>query len=225
MKNNGKIIVIEGSDSSGKATQTKKLYNKLLSEGYNVRKITFPNYNSDSSALVKMYLKGDFGDKPEDVNPYVASTFYAVDRFASFKKNWGEFFNNGGIIITDRYTTSNMIHQAVKIQHDKKDSFLDWILDLEFNMYKLPKPDCVIFLDMPPVISQKLMQNRVNKFTGKKQKDIHERNSDFLDNSYKNALYVADKYNWIKINCAKNGEPKSIEVIHNEIFTKVKSIL
>lgn len=221
----GKLIVVEGSDASGKATQTEILYNNLLKEDYNVRKITFPDYNSSSSALVKMYLKGDFGNNPEDVSPYVASTFYAVDRFASFKKDWGNFYSDGGIIITDRYTTSNMVHQAAKIKGAGKDSFLDWLWNLEFNVYKLPEADCVVFLDMPPEISQKLIHNRLNKFTGDVEKDIHESNKEFLADSYINALYVANKYNWVKIDCAKDNEPKNINTIQKEILTKVKSIL
>ena len=137
----GKLIIIEsGSDSSGKATQSKKLYEKLKLNGYNVRKIEYPNYKSDSSALVKMYLNGDFGKNPEDVDPYVASTFYAVDRYASFKTEWEKFYVEGGIVIADRFTTSNMVHQAAKLEGEDKNKFLDWLWNLEFNMYKLPTP-------------------------------------------------------------------------------------
>ena len=139
----GKLIIIEGSDGSGKATQTKKLYDRLEAENYKIKKVEFPNYNSESSALVKMYLRGDFGKNATDVDPYVCSTFYAVDRYASFKTGWEEFYNNGGIIICDRYTTSNMVHQASKIDESERDKYLDWLNDLEFNLYKIPKPDCV----------------------------------------------------------------------------------
>jgi len=149
----GKLIIIEsGADASGKATQTNKLYERLVQEGYKVKKITFPNYDSDSSALVKMYLNGDFGKDPNDVSPYVASTFYAVDRFASYRTEWGQAYNDGWIILADRYTTSNMVHQAAKIKDmEEKDRFLDWLWNFEFEIYKLPVPDCVIFLDMPPL--------------------------------------------------------------------------
>lgn len=162
----GKLIIIEsGSDASGKATQSNRLYERLINEGKQCMKITFPDYNSDSSALVKMYLNGDFGKDPNDVNPYVSSTFYAVDRYASYKTKWGEFYNNGGIIISDRYTTSNMVHQAAKINNDEKEKFLDWLYDLEFNIYGIPKPDEIIFLDVDPEVSQELMKDRKNKFT------------------------------------------------------------
>lgn len=226
MNTKGKLITIEsGSDASGKATQAEKLYKRLISEGYNVRKVSYPNYDSQSSSLVKMYLNGDFGENPEDVNAYVASTFFAVDRYASYKKEWEEFYSNGGIVIADRYTTSNMVHQAVKLQGEEVEKFLNWLWEFEFEMYKLPKPDCVIFLDIPPQISQRLMENRANKITGDKKKDIHESNKDYLINSYNNALYVAKKYNWSKINCAYDEELRTIEDIHEEIYTKILTIL
>ena len=172
----GKLIIIEsGSDASGKATQTKKLYDRLVSEGYNVKKVEYPNYDSETSTLVKMYLRGDFGKNPSDVDAYVASTFYAVDRYASFKTQWEEFYNKGGIILADRYTTSNMVHQASKMEESERDKYLDWLFDYEFSMYKIPKPDAVIFLDVPVDFSKNLMKDRDNKFTGEKEKDIHEK--------------------------------------------------
>ncbi|HPD01724.1 MAG TPA: thymidylate kinase, partial [Acetivibrio sp.] len=209
----GKLIIIEsGSDASGKATQTEKLYNRLLQDDYRVRKISFPNYDSDSSALIKMYLSGDFGKNPEDVSPYVASTFYAVDRFASFKTDWGQAYNDGAIILADRYTTSNMVHQAAKIkERGEKDSFLEWLLDFEFNIFKLPEPDCVLFLDMPPEYSKMLMEGRANKFTGEQKKDIHEINEGYLTESYNNSLYIAKKYGWIMIDCVKDGVLRTID--------------
>jgi dTMP kinase len=172
-----------------------------------------------------MYLNGDFGKKPEDVNPYVASTFYAVDRYASYKKEWEKFYMTRGIIIADRYTTSNMVHQAVKMEGAEKDKFLDWLWNLEFNLYQLPIPDCVIFLDMPPKFSQQLMKERANKFTGTNDKDIHERNKEYLIHSYNNALYIAKKYAWNKISCVQDDRLKTIEEIHKEIYDKVNSIL
>lgn len=223
---NGKLIIIEGSDASGKATQTKKLYNRLVKENFIVKMVEYPNYKSDSSALVKMYLKGDFGKDPSDIDPYIASTFYAVDRYASFITEWKEFHDNGGIIIADRYTTSNMVHQASKIiNNDEKNKYLDWLWDLEFNMYKLPVPDCVIFLDMPPEYSKVLMKERLNKITGEELRDIHERNYDYLVHSYNNALFVANKYNWHKINCIENLIIRSVDLIHEDIYNKVKNEL
>ena len=218
----GKLIIVEGgSDSSGKATQAEKLFNRLISENYNVKKIEFPNYKSDSSALVKMYLSGSFGKNPNDVSPYVASTFYAADRYASYKTEWEDFYINGGIILADRYTTSNMVHQASKLGGVEKDKFLEWLWDLEFNIYKIPVPDCVLFLDMPPQYSQMLMEKRANKFTGEQEKDIHERDKKHLIDSYKNALYIAERYKWIKINCVQDDALRTIDEIHEEIYKKV----
>ena len=147
----GKLFVIEsGTDGSGKATQTKKLFDRLVEDGYRVRKVEFPNYDSDSSALIKMYLNGDFGDKADDVDAYIASTFYAADRYASYKLGWEDFYLNGGIILADRYTTSNMVHQASKMDStDDKEKFLDWLDDFEYGLYKIPRPDGVFFLDVP----------------------------------------------------------------------------
>lgn len=219
----GKLIIIEGSDGSGKATQTNKLFERLTKEGYNTKKIEFPNYKSDSSTLIKMYLNGDFGSNPDDVNPYVASTFYAVDRYASFKTEWKDFYENGGIILADRYTTSNMIHQAAKISDEKqKKAFLDWLWDFEFNLYKLPVPDCVIFLDMHLDCSKRLMETRVNKFTGDEKKDIHESNYEYMLSSYNNSILVADMYKWKKINCSIDNNIKTIDEIHKEVYDIVK---
>lgn len=225
----GKLIIIEsGSDASGKATQTKKLYERLLEDGYNVRKVEYPNYDGESSALVKMYLRGEFGSKPSDVDPYIASTFYAADRYASFKTEWEEFYNNGGIVLADRYTTSNMVHQASKMAKEDRDKYLDWLFDYEFNLYKIPQPDCVVFLDVPIEFSKKLMENRKNKITGEDKKDIHESDLDYLEKSYNNSLYIADKYNWEKINCVEEENLRSIDSIHEDIYKvvvdKIKSV-
>lgn len=223
----GKLIIIEsGSDGSGKATQTAKLYERLAKEGYKVRKVEYPNYKSDSSALVKMYLNGDFGSNPEDVDPYIASTFYTVDRYASYKKDWQDFYINGGLILADRYTTSNMVHQAAKIQDDEeRDKYLEWLWDFEYQMYKLPIPDKVLFLDMPPENSKILMEDRANKITGSQAKDIHESNDQYLISSYQNSLYVVKKYNWTRINCVKDNKIKNKLQIHEDIYKSAKEIL
>lgn len=218
----GKLIVLEACDGSGKATQTKKLYERLILEGYDVLKVEYPNYESDSSALIKMYLNGEFGDKPEDVNAYAASTFYAVDRYASFKKHWKSFYDKGGIVLADRYTTSNMVHQASKIDNlEEKNKFLSWLWDLEFNLMGLPIPDVVIFLNMPPEYSKKLISNRKNKFTGEEEKDIHEKNEEYLVHSYKNACKIAEKYDWKQIDCISAGNIKTIDDIHEEIYEAI----
>lgn len=222
----GKLIIIEsGADSSGKATQTQLLFKRLATENYQVKKVEFPNYQSPSSALVKMYLSGDFGKDPGDVDPYVSSTFYAVDRFASYKTEWEEFYTKGGIILADRYTTSNMVHQGAKLQGEDKDKYLDWLWNLEFRIYKLPEPDQVIFLDMPTEFSNRLMAQRENKITGKEEKDIHERNQEYLNLSYQNSLIVAKKYGWMRVPCVENRQLRGIKEIHEEVYKKVKRIL
>ena len=215
----GRLIVIEGSDGSGKATQTKKLYDKLVKQNKKVKKVEFPNYKSESYALIKMYLSGEFGKNPDSVNPYASSTFYAIDRFASYKKDWEEFYLKGGIIIADRYTTSNMIHQAAKIKEvQAKDKFLNWLWDFEFEKFNLPVPDCVIFLDMPPKCSKSLMETRNNKFTGEKEKDIHENNYEYLLESYNNSKYISEKYGWNRIECTNEDKIKSIDQINDDII-------
>jgi len=215
----GKLIVIEGVDGSGKQTQSEKLYRTLLSKGLKVMKVDFPDYHSESSSLVKMYLRGDFGKNPEDVSAYVASSFFAVDRYASYTTKWKSFYESGGIVVADRYTTANMVHQASKIlDQTDRDKFLDWLYDLEFGMYGIPKPDLVFFLDVPPEISMEMTKERKNKITGEKEKDIHEGDQHHLDTSYLNAHYVADKYGWTKISCVEGGRMRSKEDIFSDIY-------
>lgn len=222
----GKLIVIEGTDSSGKETQTKKLYERLANEVEKVRKISFPNYESPACEPVKMYLAGAFGDNALNVNPYPVSTMFAIDRYASYKMDWESFYNAGGIIVTDRYTTSNMVHQASKIENiDEKSKYLGWLEDLEYNKMGIPKPDLVIFLNMPTEMAVKLMETRKNKITGEEKKDIHEKDTSYLKKSYDNACDIAKKYNWQEIKCVENKRLKTIEEIGEEIYTLVKEIL
>lgn len=222
----GKLIVIEGTDSSGKETQTKKLYERLANEVEKVRKISFPNYESPACEPVKMYLVGAFGDNALNVNPYPVSTMFAIDRYASYKMDWESFYNAGGIIVTDRYTTSNMVHQASKIENiDEKSKYLGWLEDLEYNKMGIPKPDLVIFLNMPTEMAVKLMEARKNKITGEEKKDIHEKDTSYLKKSYDNACDIAKKYNWQEIKCVENKRLKTIEEIGEEIYTLVKEIL
>ena len=223
---NGKLIIIEsGSDASGKATQSEELLKKLTADGYNVRKVEYPNYKSESSTLVKMYLRGDFGKHADDVDAYIASTFFTADRYASFKTEWEEFYRSGGIVIADRYTTSNMVHQASKMEIEERDKYLDWLEDYEYNLFKIPRPDEVIFLNVPVDYSIKLMENRKNKFTGEEEKDIHESDKNYLRKTYNNSLYIADKYNWKRVECVENEQLRTIEDISNEIYGIVKNIL
>lgn len=210
-----KLIVVDGVDSSGKETNTNYIYELLKASGENVIKISFPNYISPSSSLVKMYLQGDFGENPNDVSAYAASIFYAIDRYASYKTLWGDF---DGIIVADRYTTSNMVHQAAKIDDEKeKEKFLEWLEDLEFEKLGIPRPDKIIFLNMPVWAAEQLMANRKNKITGENEKDIHEKNSEYLKKSYDNAMYVAKKFGWTVVDCTEGDRIKSLEEIQKEL--------
>ncbi|WP_040406295.1 dTMP kinase [Cetobacterium somerae] len=222
----GRLIVIEGTDSSGKETQTAVLFERLSEKISNIRKISFPNYESPACAPVKMYLAGEFGTDAEKVNPYPASTMYAIDRYASYKTDWGKFYNDGGIIITDRYTTSNMVHQASKIDNSQeKEMYLSWLEDLEYSKMGIPRPDLVIFLNMPTETAQKLMAERKNKITGEDKKDIHEKNIEYLKKSHENACEISKKYSWKEIKCVENDRLKTIEEISNEVFELVNGIL
>jgi len=222
----GKIIVIEGLDGCGKQTQSEKLYQRLKEENYQVMKIAYPRYENPSSSLVKMYLSGEFGKDPSQISPYIASTFYAVDRYASYKQDYEEFYKNGGILILDRYVTANMVHQAGKIDNiEERDKFLKWLWDFEFNLFGIPVPDKVFFLNIPPEVSQKLMAERENKFSHEKEKDIHESNKEYLNKMYDSACYLIEKFNWDEINCTKEGNLRTIEDIHEEIYKKAIEIL
>ncbi|MBQ3053527.1 MAG: deoxynucleoside kinase [Clostridia bacterium] len=221
----GKLIVIEGLDSSGKETQSKLLQKKLENMGKTVKRFEFPNYESNSSALVKMYLSGDFGNNADDVSPYSASSFYAVDRFATWKTSMEKFYNNGGIVIADRYTTSNIIHQAGKLENvQEKDDFILWLEDYEYAKMGLPKPDVVVFLHMPTEVSIRLMENRRNK-AGTKDKDIHEANYEYLKSTYKNAMDIKDKCGFKLVECCCGDTVRSIEDIHKDIMSIVTDII
>lgn len=216
----GKIIVIEGLDGSGKATQTDLLYKKLLSQGKNVKKLTFPCYESESSALVRMYLSGELGSNPDSVNPYQASAFYAVDRVASFLKDWKSDYENGTIFLCDRYSTSNAIYQLSKLNESEYEDFLNWLNDFEHNKLGIPRADYVVYLDMPTEVSQKLMSKRYKGDEGKK--DIHEKNEDFLKKCRNVASYCAKALDWKVVLCAEKGEPKTIEEIANEVYSRIE---
>lgn len=218
----GYIIAVEGTDGSGKKTQVDKLYERLVSEGINVKRVSFPNYDSVSSALVKQYLNGDFGDKDNCLNAYQASVLYAVDRLATYNLELKDFYDNGGVILFDRYVQSNMLHQAGKIENkDDVDKYLDWLEDLEFEKLQLPRPDRIFFLDMPIEYSKKLAESR-GVYKSSTKKDIHESNPDHLIKAYNSGQYVCRKYNWNKIDCIREDSIKSIDEIHNEIYNVVK---
>ena len=219
----GKLFVIDGTDGSGKQTQFNKLQERLDKENIEYKTVSFPNYESPSSSLVKMYLSGEFGTNAQEISPYIASTFYAADRYATFKTGYQDYYDKGGIILADRYTTANMVHQAGKIKDKKeRDKFLKWLWDFEFNLYKLPIPTEVFFLNMPVEKSIELMENRENKFTHEEKKDIHEANKEHLLDSYNAACQVAKEYNWYEIKCVKDNKIRTIEDIHEEIYNEIK---
>ena len=212
----GRLIVIEGLDGSGKATQAKRLAAALQQGGKRVREISFPNYDSDSSALVKMYLSGAFGTQPGDVNAYAASSFYAVDRYAGMKQDWGAFYDSGGILIADRYTTSNAVHQCCKLPGAQWDAYLDWLFDYEYRLLGLPTPDLVVYLRLGIETSQRLMSERYHG--DEKKKDIHESNLSYLEQAHLAADYCASKYNWKTVECAERGSLRCIDEIGADVW-------
>lgn len=218
------LIIIEGNDASGKETQSKLLFEYFRSQKIQSELISFPDYGSESSALVKMYLNGLFGQSADDVNPRAASIFFACDRYASYKTKWEQRYLAGDIIIADRYTTSNAVHQASKLDTiSEREEFIDWLFDLEYNIFAIPKPDLVIFLDMPFEVSQKLIRARNNKFSGESDKDIHESDIAYLKKTNSNALQIADKLGWHKIVCVDPvGDLKTVYAIHQEIIDVIE---
>ena len=211
-----KLIVIDGLDGSGKATQSKLLADRLNERGYKARTISFPDYESDSSALVKMYLGGRLGSSPDDVNAYAASSFYAVDRVASYINTWRAYCEEYDYIIADRYTTSNIIHQMAKVAEDERDSYISWLFDFEYNRLELPSPDMVIFLDVDPAISQKLIFGRYGGDESKK--DIHEKDFAYLLRCRSSAVYAIEHLGWRRIDCTADGAMRSIESIGDSIL-------
>lgn len=218
-----KLIVIEGLDGSGKGTQSALVTQALKDRGFKVKKLTFPDYDSPTSSLVKMYLGGELGKSPDDVNAYAASSFYAVDRVASYIKDWKKDYEECDYIVLDRYVTSNIIYQMSKLEDNERDEYIAWCEDYEYNKLKVPYPDIVIYLDMPPEVSQKLMSSRYNGDESKK--DIHEKNMNFLLNCRKSALYALQKLNWVHVMCADGDTPKSIEAITKQILDIIDSKL
>lgn len=223
MTNKGSIIVIDGLDGSGKTTQFEIIKNTLSEQNMTVKAISFPDYEQPSSTLVKMYLKGEFSKKPEDINAYAASSFYAVDRYASFKLFWEENYNNGELILASRYVSSNAIHQMVKLEKALWDDYLKWLEEYEYEKLGIPRPNIVIFLDMPVSISQKLMLDRY--LGDQSKKDIHEANVSYLEECRSSALYAAKKLGWIIIECSKNNQPKSVNEISDDIMNTINSFL
>ena len=219
----GKLIVIEGTDGSGKSTQFKLLTQRLTREGRDFRQIVFPQYSEPSSALIRMYLGGEFGQRPGDVNAYAASAFYAVDRYASFKKVWGNYYNGGGLVISDRYTTSNAVHQASKEPPENRQRFLKWLYEFEYDHLGLPRPDLTLYLDVPTDFTEKLL--RAREQDTHTQADIHEKDTQYLATCRRMGAFAADYYGWTVISCIRDGQMRSMEDIHEEIYRHVRNCL
>lgn len=219
----GKLIVIEGLDGCGKTTQVNLLPEKLKELGFDSKLISFPDYSDPSSTLVRMYLGGEFGDKPDAVNGYAASLFYAVDRYASYKRHWADYYENGGIVVSGRYVESNAYHQMSKLPESEWECYLDWLYETEYEKTAIPRPDAVIFLDMPVEVSTKMVESRYSGDESKK--DIHEKDKSYLSACRKAAAFAAKKCGWNVINCADGDKPRSIEDISADILKVVLEVV
>ena len=219
----GKLIVIEGTDGSGKSTQFRLLTERVAAEGRPFEKLVFPQYKEESSALIRMYLGGEFGSKPSDVNAYAATAFFAVDRYASYKKVWGQWYENGGLILSDRYTTSNAVHQASKEPEETRAAYLKWLYEFEYEKLGLPCPDLTIYLDVPTDFTEKMMRSR--EAATNTTADIHEQDLEYLATCRRTGKAAAEFYGWTVINCVRDGQMRSIEEIHEEIYGHVKACL
>ena len=212
----GKLIVLEGIDGSGKSAQFRRLCARLDQDGIDYNHIVFPRYNEESSALIRMYLGGEFGSRPNDVNAYTASTFFAVDRFASYKKDWGSVYENGGVFLSDRYTTSNAVHQGCKLPDEELPAFFSWLTDLEYNKMGLPKPDLVLYLDVDLETSLARMRRREAK--NNTHADIHEKDLDYLRRCLRTADRAAEYYGWTRIPFKRNGVERDVDEKNAEIY-------
>ncbi len=219
----GKLIVFEGTDGTGKSTQLALLAKRLQQQGIDFRKLQFPQYLEPSSALIRMYLNGEFGSNPSDVNAYAASTFYAVDRFASYQRVWKDYYSQGGLMLSDRYTTSNAVHQGGKVPDAERTAFFAWLYDFEYVRMGLPKPDLVICLDLEVELAEQLMRNREQKLGT--QPDIHEKDLQYLRRCRQVAREAADYFGWSVIPCEKGGVLRPVGEIHEEIYELVRTCL
>ena len=219
----GKLIVIEGTDGSGKSTQFKKLSERLEQESVAFKHLVFPRYSEESSALIRMYLGGQFGSKPSDVSAYAASAFYAVDRYASYKMDWGKWYEEGGLVLSDRYTTSNAVHQASKETGPDREKYLQWLYEFEYDKLELPRPDLTIYLDVPTDYTEKMMRQREQDTHT--NADIHEKDMQYLATCRESGRAAAAFYGWTVIQCVKDGRMRSIEDIHEEIYAAVKQCM
>ena len=219
----GKLIVFEGTDGSGKATQSKLLLERLQREGFDCRPLTFPRYGKPSAAPLEEYLHGAYGSHPEAVNAYAASTFFAVDRYASYQQDWGKYYESGGILVADRYTTSNAVHQASKLPEGERQAFLKWLFDFEYRLLQLPEPTLVFYLDVPTEITEKMM--RCREAQTNTTADIHEQDDGYLRACRRAAQKTAEECAWHCIDCSQNGEMRNAGDIHEETYRCVRELL
>lgn len=219
----GKLIVLEGIDGSGKSSQYRRLCARMEKDQIAYNHIVFPRYDKDSSALIRMYLGGQFGSHPSDVNAYAASTFYAVDRFASYREDWGKVYEEGGIIISDRYTTSNAVHQGCKLSDEELPSFFSWLADLEYVKMGLPEPDLVIYLDVDIETSLRRMKHRQEGTNTKA--DIHEQDVAYLERCLRTADKAAEHYGWKRIPFMKDGLEREADEKNDEIYSIILDTL
>lgn len=219
----GKLIVLEGTDGSGKSTQFGLLTRRLTEAGMDFQRLVFPQYQEASSALIRMYLNGEFGSRPEDVNAYAASTFYAVDRYASYQKVWRDYYKRGGLVLSDRYTTSNAVHQGSKVPPEERPAFFRWLTDFEYSRLGLPAPDLVIYLDVPTELTEAMLRRRESDTNT--HADIHEQDLPYLRLCRETGRQAAEAYGWKVISCAREGQMRPILEIHEEIYRLVTQCL
>lgn len=220
---NGRLIVFEGTDGSGKATQSRLLCEHLRRENIPYKNITFPRYGKPSAAMVQEYLDGNLGRRPGDVNAYAASLMFSMDRYASYKQDWGAFYEAGGLVIADRYTTSNAVHQASKLPDGEREKFLDWLFGFEYGLLGLPEPSLVFYLDVPTEVTERLMRERER--ATHTAADIHEADDAYLRECRENARGVAARCGWQRVDCTRDGRMRGIEDIHEEVYARVKALL
>lgn len=219
----GKLIVLEGIDGSGKSTQYARLCERLEKEHIKYHRIVFPRYSEESSSLIRMYLNGDFGGNPADVNAYAASTFFAVDRYASYKMDWQQLYDNGGLVVADRYTTSNACHQGSKLPDSELSKFFDWLYDFEYRLLGLPAPDLVVYLDTE--IEVALRQLAARQKCARTEGDIHEKDAAYLRECLRAGRKAAAYYGWKRLDCVRNGVSRNIGEIHGEVFAAITEAL
>ena len=218
----GKLIVIEGTDGTGKATQARLMARRLEREGVPFREVDFPRYGSPFAAPVERYLQGDLGKRPGDVSAYAASTLYAVDRYASYKQDWEADYAGGALILANRYTTSNAVHQAPKLPEEERRAYLDWLFDLEYHRLALPEPELVIYLDLPSELSGQMLRHRQE--ATHTQADIHEQDGAYLRSCRESARVIAARLGWRLVDCSRDGAVRTPEDIHRELWELVRPL-